>query len=74
ANADKGQGGEIQLTDSMLKLMGDQRFTGVKYEGRSFDCGSREGFVTANLAFALDRSDMRDAISTEISKHFNLKV
>jgi UTP--glucose-1-phosphate uridylyltransferase len=60
AEGRRGAGGEIQLTDSMLDLLTRQRFTGVKYEGRSYDCGSRQGFVAANLAFALDRPDMRD--------------
>lgn len=70
ASGDRGQGGEIQLTDSMLKLMKSQKFTGVKYQGRSFDCGSREGFVAANLAFALDRPEMKEALLAEIRRHF----
>lgn len=57
--ARRGAGGEIQLTDSMLALMASQRFTGVRYAGRSFDCGSRQGFVAANVAYALDSPDLR---------------
>jgi len=54
----KGAGGEIQITDAMQKLMLNQAFTGVKYKGRSFDCGSKVGFLAANVVFALDRKDI----------------
>ncbi|HHB83099.1 MAG TPA: UTP--glucose-1-phosphate uridylyltransferase GalU, partial [Devosia sp.] len=40
AQQSKGAGGEIQITDAMQKLMKQQGFTGVKYNGRAFDCGS----------------------------------
>jgi UTP--glucose-1-phosphate uridylyltransferase len=62
----RGAGGEIQLTDAMQRLMKSQAFTGVKYEGRSFDCGSKIGFLTANVVFALDRPDIADAFLAEI--------
>ncbi|MFD1943692.1 UTP--glucose-1-phosphate uridylyltransferase GalU [Paradevosia shaoguanensis] len=64
----KGAGGEIQLTDAMQRLMHTQPFTGVKYEGRVFDCGSKLGFLTANVAFALDRPDIAGDFMTEIRK------
>ena len=54
----KGAGGEIQVTDAMQILMRSQSFTGVKYQGKVFDCGSKIGFLTANVAFALDREDI----------------
>ena len=54
----RGAGGEIQLTDAMQILIRAQNFTGVKYEGRVFDCGSKLGFLTANVVFALDRPDL----------------
>ncbi len=57
---EKGAGNEIQLTDAMLKLGREQPFYGYKYNGRTFDCGSPEGFVEANVAFALWRSDMNE--------------
>jgi UTP--glucose-1-phosphate uridylyltransferase len=56
----RGAGGEIQLTDAMQALMATQRFTGVKYEGQSFDCGSKVGFLAANVVYALDRPDLAD--------------
>jgi len=61
-----GAGGEIQLTDAMLQLMAAQSFHGVKFEGRTFDCGSKIGFLTANVAYALDRPDIADDFMTEI--------
>ena len=53
ANQHTGAGGEIQLTDAMLRLMQDQPFFACAYVGRSFDCGSRLGFLAANVAYAL---------------------
>ena len=50
-------GGEIQLTDAMLRLCENQPFHGCKFDGMSFNCGSKEGFIAANVAFALDRDD-----------------
>ncbi|WP_091147482.1 UTP--glucose-1-phosphate uridylyltransferase [Novosphingobium sp. CF614] len=58
ASQGKGAGGEIQLTDSMAKLIGMQPFHAVTFNGRRFDCGSKVGFVEATLAIALDRADM----------------
>jgi UTP--glucose-1-phosphate uridylyltransferase len=55
----RGAGGEIQLTDAMQILIRSQTFTGVKYDGKAFDCGSKIGFLSANVAFALDRDDIR---------------
>ncbi|MBT0668773.1 UTP--glucose-1-phosphate uridylyltransferase [Novosphingobium profundi] len=58
ASQGKGAGGEIQLTDSMAKLIDTQPFHAVTFEGQRFDCGSKLGFVEATLAIALDRPDM----------------
>jgi UTP--glucose-1-phosphate uridylyltransferase len=68
ADQPKGAGGEIQLTDAMQTLMKSQSFTGVKYVGQSFDCGSKIGFLTANVVYALDRDDIRDGFITELRK------
>ena len=61
-----GTGGEIQLTDAMLQLMASQKFHGVKFEGKTFDCGSKIGFLTANVAYALDRPDIAEGFMKEI--------
>jgi UTP--glucose-1-phosphate uridylyltransferase len=57
-----GAGGVIQLTDAMAKLIGRQPFHAYRFEGERFDCGSAAGFVIANLAMALDRSDVGPAV------------
>lgn len=57
-----GAGGEIQLTDSMLSLMKSQPFASLKFEGRSFDCGSKFGFLSANIAFGLDDPNLAQDI------------
>lgn len=58
----KGAGGEIQLTDAMAKMIGEQAFHAVTFGGRRFDCGSKAGFVEATLALALERPDMADEV------------
>lgn len=62
----KGAGGEIQLTDAMQTLIHSQNFTGVKYHGRVFDCGSKIGFLMANVVFALDRPDIAESFLKEV--------
>jgi len=63
-----GAGGEIQITDSMIKLAKTQPFYGLKFEGKSFDCGSKIGFLAANVAYALERPDIAPAFRQEIKK------
>ncbi|GJM01828.1 MAG: UTP--glucose-1-phosphate uridylyltransferase [Rhodomicrobium sp.] len=63
-----GAGNEIQLTDAMLALMERQDFYACVYEGRSFDCGSKIGFLTANAAFALAREDLAPAFRAELQR------
>ena len=63
-----GAGGEIQLTDAMLALSRTQPFYGLKFEGRSFDCGSKIGFLTANVAYALERKDIAPEFREELRR------
>ena len=63
-----GAGGEIQITDAMITLAKTQPFHGLKFEGRSFDCGSKIGFLTANIAYALERPDLAPALRDEIKQ------
>ncbi len=58
SSQDPGSGGEIQITDAMISLMESQDFFGCRFEGRSYDCGDKIGFLTANVAFALGREDI----------------
>jgi UTP--glucose-1-phosphate uridylyltransferase len=57
-NQARGAGNEIQLTDAMAQMIGTQPFHGFRFEGRRFDCGDKAGFITANIALALDRADI----------------
>ncbi len=68
ADQTRGAGGEIQLTDAMQTLIRQQTFTGVKYEGKVFDCGSKIGFLTANVVFALDRPDLAPQFLAELER------
>ena len=58
----KGAGGEIQLTDAMAQMIGQQPFHAVTFDGKRYDCGSKVGYIEANLAVALERPDMADEI------------
>jgi UTP--glucose-1-phosphate uridylyltransferase len=62
ARMERGAGNEVQLTDGMAKLIGHQPFHGLRYEGRRFDCGDKAGFLEAQIAFALKRPDLADAV------------
>lgn len=57
-NQEKGAGGEIQITDSMKSLMAEEGFKGLRFKGTTYDCGSKIGFLGAQLAYALDREDL----------------
>jgi UTP--glucose-1-phosphate uridylyltransferase len=59
---EKGAGGEIQLTDAMAQMIGQQPFNAVTFNGNRYDCGSKVGYIEANLALALQRPDMAEQI------------
>lgn len=63
---ERGAGGEIQLTDAMIRLAEKQPFYGFKFAGKSFDCGSKLGFLGANVAYALARDDIAPAFRAEL--------
>jgi UTP--glucose-1-phosphate uridylyltransferase len=65
---DRGAGGEIQLTDAMIALARTQPFYGLKFDGHSFDCGSKVGFLAANVSYALARPDIAPGFRAEIKK------
>jgi UTP--glucose-1-phosphate uridylyltransferase len=64
----RGAGDEIQLTDAMIELARTQPFYGLQFDGRSFDCGSKVGFLAANIAYALERSDIAPAVRAELER------
>lgn len=63
---ERGAGNEIQLTDGMLKLATSQEFFGYRFKGQTFDCGMKEGYVLANVAYALSRSDIRASVEADL--------
>ena len=63
-----GRGGEIQLTDAMSRLAQQQPFYGFKFAGKRFDCGSKVGFLAANVAYALARPDIAPAVRAELKR------
>jgi UTP--glucose-1-phosphate uridylyltransferase len=66
---ERGAGGEIQLTDAMIGLAKTQGFYGVEFEGERHDCGSKAGFLRANIAFGLARADLRDGLRAEMKTY-----
>ncbi|GAB4137960.1 MAG: UTP--glucose-1-phosphate uridylyltransferase GalU [Sphingomonadales bacterium] len=67
SDMEKGAGGEIQLTDAMAKMLGQMPFSGLRFDGERFDCGDKVGFLAANIAFALERDDMREGVAAFIA-------
>ncbi|HMK90859.1 MAG TPA: UTP--glucose-1-phosphate uridylyltransferase GalU [Methylocystis sp.] len=65
---ERGAGGEIQLTDAMIKLAKSQSFHGVRFDGKTYDTGSKLGFLAANIAFGLARPDIAEGLKAEIRK------
>jgi UTP--glucose-1-phosphate uridylyltransferase len=65
---EKGAGGEIQLTDAMARTIGEVPFHGFRFDGKRYDCGSKLGFIEANIAFALDRAEMKDEMAEILSR------
>ena len=69
ARMDRGAGNEVQLTDGMAQLIGKQPFHGVRFEGKRFDCGDKVGYLEANVAFALKRPDLADAVRAFLKQY-----
>ena len=69
AKMERGAGNEVQLTDGMAKLIGHQPFHGLRYEGTRFDCGDKVGYLEAQIAFALARPDLADAVRGFLHKY-----
>ena len=67
---ERGAGGEIQLTDAMIHLMDDKKqpFHAVRFDGKIYDCGSKIGWLTANIAYAMARDDLAPSLMAELKK------
>jgi UTP--glucose-1-phosphate uridylyltransferase len=70
ARKQKGAGGEIQITDAMIEMAKDpaQPFYAVRFDGKIYDCGSRAGFLLANLAYAMADAELRPVLQSEIKR------
>jgi len=66
----RGAGGEIQLTDAMIQLMQrpGQSFHAVRFDGKIYDCGSKLGFLMANVALALEEPELADEFRREVQR------
>ena len=73
SNQERGAGGEIQLTDAMIGLSKTQQFYGVDFDGERHDCGSKSGFLRANIAFAMARADLRDGLRDDMKRYLGSK-
>ncbi|MEH6826612.1 UTP--glucose-1-phosphate uridylyltransferase [Parasphingorhabdus sp.] len=67
-NQEAGAGGEIQLTDAMAQMIGKQPFHGMTFDGKRYDCGSKQGYVEANLAMALAHPEIGSDIRAMAEK------
>jgi UTP--glucose-1-phosphate uridylyltransferase len=68
AQQEKGAGGEIQLTDSMIRLSQTEAFYAVRFDGAIYDTGSKIGFLSANVAYAMARPDLAGDLRAEITR------
>jgi len=69
AHQERGTGGEIQLTDSMIAMQKSGRpYYAVRFDGKIYDCGTKIGFLLANVAYALERDDLAPALKAELGK------
>jgi UTP--glucose-1-phosphate uridylyltransferase len=66
---DKGAGGEIQLTDALSRTIGEVPFHGLRFKGKRFDCGSKQGYIEANIAFALRRPDLAEGVKAMLRRY-----
>ncbi|OHC83348.1 MAG: UTP--glucose-1-phosphate uridylyltransferase [Rhodospirillales bacterium RIFCSPLOWO2_12_FULL_67_15] len=66
---DTGAGGEIQLTDAMARTIGEVPFHGLRFKGKRFDCGSKQGYIEANVAFALRRPDLAEGVKAMLRRY-----
>lgn len=71
---ERGAGNEIQLTDAMIGLAKTQSFYGVEFEGERHDCGSKAGFLRANIAYGMAREDLRDGLRAEMKRYLEKGV
>ena len=69
----RGAGGEIQLTDGIADLLKDETVLAYEFEGTRYDCGSKLGFLIANVELALLHPELKDDFSAYL-KELNKKI
>jgi len=69
-----GAGDEIQVTDAMSVLLEKQPIFGYKFDGKRFDCGDKAGWQMANLAFSLERPELRDELLPFLEQTLNANI
>ena len=69
---DRGAGNEVQLTDALAHQIGKAPFHGFRFSGERFDCGSKIGFIQANIAFAMSRDDLAEPLASWIKNRMAL--
>ena len=69
-NQDRGAGNEVQLTDALARRIGKVPFHGFRFSGERFDCGSKIGFLQANITFAMSHVDLADHLKNWIENRF----
>ena len=70
ASQDRGASNEVQLTDALARRIGKVPFQGLRFSGERFDCGSKIGFLQANIAFAMSHDGMADQLKSWIAERF----
>ena len=65
----KDAGGEIQLTDSILRLMSKESIYALSIQGRRYDIGSKKGFLEATIDFSLSRKDLSEVMKEILNQH-----
>jgi UTP--glucose-1-phosphate uridylyltransferase len=68
ADGERGAGGEVQITDAMIRLAGTRPFYAFRFDGTIYDCGTKIGFLAANVAYGLARQDLAPALKAELKK------
>ncbi|MCH8834763.1 MAG: UTP--glucose-1-phosphate uridylyltransferase, partial [Proteobacteria bacterium] len=64
-----GAGNEIQLTDAMARTIGEVPFHGLRFSGKRFDCGTKLGYLEANIAFALTRDELAGDVRAMLKEY-----
>ncbi|MCP4996709.1 MAG: UTP--glucose-1-phosphate uridylyltransferase GalU [Gammaproteobacteria bacterium] len=67
-NTGRGAGGEIQLTDAISVLLGEEQINAYRFDGIRYDCGSKIGFLEANIDYALQHPDLKSRVEESLDR------